>query len=166
MSRLPVQCLLGALLIASCAPKAPQGLTDQDRAAIRQSEADFAASMLAKDFAKVAASYTADAVVLPANGPAATGRAAIEQLLNTFPPLTAFTLNSAEIEGLGDLAYQRGTFLMTMQLPGGVTAVDSGKYLEIRRRQGDGSWLITRDIWNSDIPLPEPPPPMAGKKGT
>ncbi len=166
MSRLSIQYLLGALLLASCGPKTPQGLTDQDRAAIRQSEADFAASMIAKDYAKVAASYTADAVVLPANGPAATGRAAIEQLLGTFPPLSAFTLNSVEIEGVGDLAYQRGTFFMTMQLPGGVTASDSGKYLEIRRRQPDGSWLITRDIWNSDIPLPEPPPPVAGKKGT
>jgi ketosteroid isomerase-like protein len=166
MSRLPVPYLLGALLLASCGPKAPQGLTDQDRAAIRQSGADFAASMLAKDFTKAAASYTADAVVLPANGPAATGRAAIEQLLGTFPPLSAFTLNSVEIEGVGDIAYHRGTYFMTMQLPGGITVSDSGKYLEIRRRQPDGTWLTTRDIWNSDIPMPEPPPPVAGKKGS
>lgn len=53
-----------------------------------------------------------------------------------------------------------------MQLPGGVTASDSCKYLEIRRRQADGRWLIPRDIGNSDIPLPAPPPPAAGKKGT
>ena len=53
-----------------------------------------------------------------------------------------------------------------MQLPGGVTLPDSGKFLEIRRRQADGRWLIPRDIGNSDIPLPAPSPPAAGKKGT
>jgi ketosteroid isomerase-like protein len=166
MSRLPVHYLLGALLLASCGPKAQPGLTDQDRAAIQKSEADFAASMLAKDYSKVAAMYTADAVVMPANGPAVTGRAGIQQLLGTFPPLTVFTLNSAEIDGMGDLAYQRGTFLMTFPLPSGGSATDSGKYLEIRRRQADGTWLISRDIWNSDIPVPEPAPPAPAKKGS
>ena len=166
MSRLPVQYLLGALLLASCGPKAPQGLTDQDRAAIRQSEADFAASMLAKDYAKVAASYTPDAVVMPSNGPVVTGRAAIEQFLASFPPLGTFTLNVAEIEGVGDLAYDRGTYQMTFPLPSGGMASDSGKFLEIRHRQADGTWLVTRDIWNSDIPMPEPPPLPAGKKST
>jgi ketosteroid isomerase-like protein len=166
MPRLSLRYLMGALLIAGCGPRAPASLSDQDRAAIQKGEADFAASMIAKDYAKVAASYTADAVVMPANGPAVTGRAAIEQLLGTFPPLTAFTLNSAEIEGVGDLAYQRGTYLMTFALPAGGTASDSGKYLEIRRRQADGSWLITRDIWNSDIPAPEPAPPPPAKKAS
>jgi len=156
MPRLPIRFLLGALMLTGCGPKAPPGLTDQDRAAIRQSEADFATSMLAKEFARVAATYTEDAVVMPANGPTVTGRAAIEQLLNTFPPLTAFTLNVVEIEGAGDLAYDRGTYLMTFALPGGASASDSGKFLEVRRRQADGSWLVTHDIWNSDIPVPSP----------
>jgi ketosteroid isomerase-like protein len=86
--------------------------------------------------------------------------------LSTFPPLTSFTLNPVEIEGVGKLAYQRGTYQMTMLLPGGVTASDSGKYVEIRRRQADGTWLITRDIWNSDIPLPAAELPAPAKKGT
>lgn len=166
MSRLPVQYLMGALLLASCGPKAPPGLTDQDRAAIRQSEADFAASMLAKDYAKVAASYTTDAVVMPSNGPTVTGRAAIEEFLASFPPLSTFTLNVAEIEGAGDLAYDRGTYQMTFPLPSGGTASDSGKFLEIRHRQADGAWLVTRDIWNSDIPVPAPEPPAPAKKGS
>ena len=166
MPRLHAQVLLGALLLTSCGPKSPAGLTDQDRAAIQKGEADFSAAMLAKDYAKVAAMYTADAVVLPANGPAVTGRAGIQQLLGTFPPLSVFTLTSNEIEGMGDLAYQRGTFLMTFPLPSGGSATDSGKFLEIRRRQADGAWLISRDIWNSDIPLPEPAPPAPAKKGS
>ena len=31
---------------------------------------------------------------------------------------------------------------------------DHGKFIEIRRKQPDGSWLISRDIFNSDLPLP------------
>jgi ketosteroid isomerase-like protein len=34
---------------------------------------------------------------------------------------------------------------------------DSGKYLVLLSKQADGSWLISAVIWNSDMPLPEPP---------
>jgi len=29
---------------------------------------------------------------------------------------------------------------------------DRGKYLEIFRKQTDGTWKCIRDIWNSDLP--------------
>jgi ketosteroid isomerase-like protein len=32
---------------------------------------------------------------------------------------------------------------------------DRGKYLEIWKRQADGSWKVALDIFNSDLPLPE-----------
>ena len=32
---------------------------------------------------------------------------------------------------------------------------DTGKYVEIWRKQPDGKWLIAVDISNSDLPLPE-----------
>jgi ketosteroid isomerase-like protein len=37
---------------------------------------------------------------------------------------------------------------------------DTGKYVEIWRKEPDGSWLIDQVIWNSDLPLaaPEPEP--------
>jgi ketosteroid isomerase-like protein len=35
--------------------------------------------------------------------------------------------------------------------PGAKTPVkDSGKFIEIRRKEPDGSWQIQRDFWNSD----------------
>jgi ketosteroid isomerase-like protein len=35
---------------------------------------------------------------------------------------------------------------------------DSGKYIEIWRKQSDGTWKLVRDIFNSDLPLPTPTP--------
>ncbi len=31
---------------------------------------------------------------------------------------------------------------------------DIGKYITVYERQGDGSWRMARDIWNSDSPPP------------
>ena len=48
-------------------------------------------------------------------------------------------------------------------LPGAPAPFDEqGKFLQIYRKQGDGSWKMTREIYNSDLPLPMPvpaPPP-------
>ena len=31
---------------------------------------------------------------------------------------------------------------------------DEGKYLEVWKKQGDGSWKCSADCWNSNLPLP------------
>jgi hypothetical protein len=42
---------------------------------------------------------------------------------------------------------------MELNPPGAANPIrDRGKYIEIRRRQEDGSWLISRDIFNSNQP--------------
>jgi ketosteroid isomerase-like protein len=44
-------------------------------------------------------------------------------------------------------------------LPGASAAVaDTGKFIEVWLKQADGTWRLAWDIWNSDIPLPPPPP--------
>ena len=32
---------------------------------------------------------------------------------------------------------------------------DEGSYLEIWKRQADGSWRVAMDVFNSDLPAPE-----------
>lgn len=69
--------------------------------------------------------------------------------------MSAFSLTPIEIDGRGDLAYERGTYALTIAASGTTPAMpDHGKYLTVRRKQADGSWLITADIFNSDVPLP------------
>ena len=36
----------------------------------------------------------------------------------------------------------------------GEAVTESDKFLVILRKQADGSWLFTHEIWNSDQPLP------------
>ena len=151
--------LLGLALTAACQPAAPAGLTDADKAAIDSAGQVFARNAMAGDFAVLTkAHYAEDAIVLPPNMPAATGHAAIEAMFKTFPPITAFELRNEEVEGTGSMAYVRGRYTMTMSPPGAAAIADTGKYLEIWRKQGDGTWKSVRDMFNSDVALPAPAP--------
>jgi ketosteroid isomerase-like protein len=68
-----------------------------------------------------------------------------------------FTVTSAAIDGMNGLAFDRGTWSWTGTPPGMSEPItETGKYLTIARRQEDGRWLWTADIWNSDTPIPEP----------
>ena len=54
----------------------------------------------------------------------------------------------------GDLAYQRGTFIViAAPKTGAATRTAHGNFLRIYRRQADGSWRMTRDMFNSDAPV-------------
>jgi ketosteroid isomerase-like protein len=155
--RLPA--LLGLAVLTACQPAPPAGLSDADKAAIDSTARVFVRHALANDFAALTRDYYSDdAMVLPPNAPAVTGHGAIEAMFKTFPPITAFELRTEEVEGTADLAYVRGRYTMTMSPPGAPAIADSGKYLEIWRKQADGSWKSVRDMFSSDIPLPAPPP--------
>jgi ketosteroid isomerase-like protein len=65
-----------------------------------------------------------------------------------------------EIVGSGDLAYLRGTWTMTISIPGVPAPINEhGNMLLISRKQSDGVWKITREMLNSDVPEPAPAPP-------
>lgn len=150
ITKLPVLAVL-AVSVAACAGGAAS-LSDADIATIEETAESFAAAAN-DDWGGVAAFYTEDAVLMPPNGPAVQGRAAIEAFFGAFPPMSGFTLNPVEIDGRGDLAFVRGTYSMTMEIEGMPPVQESGKYIEIRRKQEDGSWLLAADIFNSDTPL-------------
>jgi ketosteroid isomerase-like protein len=163
--------LLGLVIILmaiACQAPAPTGLTETDKAAIQKvvDEAVSLANAPTKDWAAyVKAYYAEDAVVLPPNGPLVQGRAAMESWFASFPPMSDFRAEIIEVEGRGDLAYVRGAYSMLFTPPGASEPIkDTGKYIEIWRKQADGSWRAIRDIFNSDLPLPAPEPKAEEKQ--
>jgi ketosteroid isomerase-like protein len=146
--------MLLALTLATTASAQSAKLGGKDLIAIRSASEAFAKGLLTADFASVSKLYTETATLMPPNQGAVEGRAAILAWMQAFPPVKDFKLAPVDIDGRGDLAYVRGTFSMTFVPPGAPgPIIDVGKYVEIRRRQADGSWLIVADIFNSDQPL-------------
>ncbi len=126
-------------------------LSEADIAAIRAISEAFPGHMQSRDFDALGSLYTEDAVLMPHGSPGVTGRAAIGEFMADFPPITRFDLNVDEIDGAGDVAFVRGTYTMVVEPEGAPEPVEMvGKYIEVRARQEDGSWPISRDIFNGD----------------
>jgi uncharacterized protein (TIGR02246 family) len=143
--------VLGILSVAACQNPAPAGLSDADRAGIQQNHDAFAKGINTKDFATPASLYTDDGAMLPPNGVAVQGRQAIQKWMSDFPPLSEFKLEVVDLDGHGDLAYARGNYSMMISAPGAAPVRDHGKWVEVWRKQSDGTWKMRWDIFNSDV---------------
>lgn len=149
-----------AITLAACAPAAPT-FGDADANAIRQSVEDFTTSMLAAQWDTWTELMTDDVAFLPPNGTIVSGKAAVRAFGEAFPKLTAFTSEAVDVAGAGDVAYARGTYAITANPAGAGPMDDKGKWLGIYRKQPDGSWKLSYDVWNSDLPLPAAGPAAA-----
>ena len=110
------------------------------------------ACILEQDFEGITRFYTEDAVVMPPNQPTIRGRTEVKSWMEAFPKVTEAEFEIDEVEGLGDFAFVRGRYSLTMEIEGAPGPVqDRGKFIEIRERQPDGRWLLARDIFNSDL---------------
>ena len=142
------------LLVAACQPAAAP-LSDDDVAAIRNLGPRYSQAAMAQDVDAAVALYTDDAVIMPADAPVVVGKEAIREFIAAAfaseAVTTEFVFTSVQIDGVGDLAFDRGTWTWTGTVPGASAPVtEVGKYVVIVRRQADGSWLTTVDTWNSD----------------
>lgn len=146
--------VLGLIVLCAACKVVPPDLSEADRVSIRAATDSFVANVRARrDSVNAQQLYAENASVLPPNSPIAEGRAAIRTWMATFPPTSDFLLTPIEIVGRGDLAYVRGTYAFKIVGPDGhQISEDRGKYVEIRRKQPDGKWLVTVDIFNSDLP--------------
>jgi uncharacterized protein (TIGR02246 family) len=134
--------------------------TEADRAAIEAVTQEALAINATRDHeAYVNHYYAPDVVIMPPNGEVIRGREAALAFNEEFPPYEDLQFSHVEVDGDGDLAYVYGVYTMVMAAAEGEDpAEDRGKYLEIWKRQPDGSWKVALDIFNSDLP----PPGMEG----
>jgi uncharacterized protein (TIGR02246 family) len=154
--KIMLQLIALALMVTACQPQAPEvvQLSEEDVASIKQGSRTYVTTTLARDYNAWIELFTEDAVIMPPNTTILEGREAIRADAEAYPPFTSFTITPLEIDGLGDLAFARGTFSYTWAPEDADPITESGKYIEIWRKQTDGSWRLIRDIWNSDQPLP------------
>ena len=148
-----------ACVFIGCQP-APQGLSTADEQAIRKTvdEAIKIANSTADWNAYTKLYYAQDAIVNPPNAPAIKGHDAIVAMLKTFPATSDLKVEILEVNGAGNIAYVYGTYSMVVTPPGGEPVSDKGKYVEVWKRQADGSWKVAIDTFNSDLPLVVPEP--------
>ena len=156
----PVLAVCIALLTftLACQPKAPD--TRAVESTLKELDAQWSKAAAAKDLDKTISYYADDAIVLPPNAPAATTKEAIKGVwkgMITNPGFAGgWTATRVEVAGSGDLAYLSGTYDFTLNDAKGKPVKDRGKYVEVWKKQADGSWKTVADIWNSDPPSPRP----------
>jgi uncharacterized protein (TIGR02246 family) len=139
-------------------PSAPGALSATDLAGIRAADSSFMAATNAGNVDAIVAVYAGDAVLLPPNLPAQRGRNAIRNfwggLLKAYT--VKFEMGSDTVEGRGDLAYTVGHYRFTAvpKDSGNPGMADEGKFVEILKKQPDGSWKYAVDMYNSNLAAP------------
>src|SRR3954470_9047344 len=144
--------LIGAALglLAGCGPKAPD--TAAVATMLRAHTTAWVDAYNSGDADKIVAAYTEDAVLMPPDAPAVTGKEAMKQYLA--PDMAGakaagntLALDSDTSGVSGDLAWHSGAFHVNGS---GGSSVGTGKYLEVWQQDKKGNWLMIRDIWNMD----------------
>lgn len=149
--------------VVSCAagtPSAAGAFTPQDSASVQTSVDAWVNGALKRDFALFGTSVTPDVVLYPPNAAAVRGREAVVEFVKTYPPMSAFNVNIAELIGRGDVAFDHGTFTLALTLPNGAVVNDTGSFATIFKKQSDGTWAHHRVIFHSNLPpVPAAPAP-------
>lgn len=146
------------LVVGACSP-AVETSTDETEAnadaeaAIADFNRRYLAAINDGDIDALASLTTDDHMMIASGGEPLTGKAALVQAMTG--AFERFDLDESwtplETVVTGDLAYQRGTFVVNATpRAGGDATRTTGNFLRIYRRQADGRWFMVRDMFNSD----------------
>ena len=169
MSRIGVFLLPVALLVMfGCAPQVDVAA---EQAAIEQATSDWlaATNKPGEEGADGYASFvTEDAVLLPPNIERVDGRDGVRAWVLSYTAAEDFSVtweaSSVEVSATGDLAYSTGTFEFSLKDAEGNAVSDKGKFVDIWKKQTDGSWKVVIGTFNSDLPLPAAAAPEGENK--
>ena len=148
-----IAVLLAGVLVGCQRAAPPKPSFAEDLAAITAFNAKYLGSINAGDIKTLSSLTDDDHIILIPNRAPIVGKAANDAAnggaFERFVFDESWTPEETVIDG--DLAYQRGTFT-TSSTPkaGGDKRVVSGAFLRIYRRQPDGQWRMTRDMFNTD----------------
>jgi ketosteroid isomerase-like protein len=157
----------GLILFASgCGQQAPSDTRATDESTIRELDVKWASAATAKDLESTVSYYADDASLLPPNTTIQTGKPAIHAawagLLGSVDSI-AWQPTKIEVSKSSDMAYVIGVYQIASKDAHARPVLDHGKYVEVWKKQSNGSWKTVADIFNTDL-LPEASAPAAKKK--
>ena len=129
-------------------------LDANDLNSMRDASKAYASAWLSNDAENVMATLVGEPILSPSGLDYREGQKAARDFW--FPAdspattVTRFDTEELEIDGSGDLGFVRGTFTLAFDYDG-VSYENRGKYVSILRKQADGEWLITHQLWD-DFP--------------
>jgi len=128
---------------------------EQDLAAITEFNRRYLKAINDEDIATLSSLTTDDHIMIASGRAPLVGKAANDaanaNVFKQFDIIETWTPVETVVDG--DLAYQRGTFTVeATPRAGGNTTKTAGNFLRIYRRQPNGEWRMTRDMFNSDQP--------------
>ncbi|CAN5119452.1 hypothetical protein BH23BAC1_BH23BAC1_14370 [soil metagenome] len=139
------------IILLACAQAG--NFNEKDIEAITKMSEARATAFNNKNAGEIANYFTEDGILMAPGQAATSGRKSVEEyyqkIFDQYEP--KLTSHYEEVEVAGDLAYGRG--IATVELKsrnGGETETSTAKYLNILKRQADGSWKTTHDIWNNN----------------
>ena len=148
--------LVFLLLLLSLATACQTQATSTDEAALRKLDDEWSKAAGARDVEKTISYYSDDAVVMPPNIATLTGKEPIRTLWKSMLGSPDFSggwkATKVEVARSGDLAYISGNYEFNEKDDSGKPITDKGKYLEVWKKQADGSWKCVADMFSSDLP--------------
>ena len=105
----------------------------------------------ARDLATSLLFYADDAVVLPPDGVAVRGAEAIRELLKSMfdSGYSEGKFQQSQVEYSGNMAVEVGDYTVLVHADGG-TRQDTGRYMATWRRQENGEFRITVNVWSTN----------------
>jgi len=145
---------------AACQTRTAADTRAADETTLRNLDAEWSRAAGAKDLDKTVSYYTDDALVLPPNIPVLKGKEQARLMWQAMFSVPGFgggwKVTKVEVAQSGDLAYVTGTYELSETDASGKPTTDKGKYLEVWKKQTDGSWKCVADMFNTDLSSGEP----------
>ena len=129
-------------------------ITPIDVNSIKSTAQPWADACLARNWDALLALCTDDVVFLPPDEPQVQGEH-LRPWLEHYPEIRSFEVEFEQVEGQDQIATARGRFTMTLLPPGQADPVTTkGKFVDIFRKDLEGTWRYATVIWNSALPTP------------
>ena len=147
-------CLLSLPCLQGCSQKDHGAASDEkDIAAITAVSKARADAFNQGNAAGIAVHFTDDALLMAPDQPTLKGKAAVQSYYQHIFDEYETRLRSyyEEVKVSGQISYGRGFAEVALSpKQGGQALTSTAKYINIMKREADGTWKTTHDIWNGN----------------